>query len=440
MSALVEIMLKNGFTVTGSDATLTALTDKLSAKGAKIYKGHAEQNILGADLVVNTAAVKADNPEMQAAKAQNIPVIERAVLLGEMMKKYKNAVAISGTHGKTTTTGMVSEVFLQADLDPTILIGGELDSIGGNVRIGDQQYFVTEACEYVDSFLQFHPTHGIILNIEADHLDYFKDLNHIVHSFHRFASIIPLNGALIVNGDDAAALKASEGLSCPVLTFGIDNQEVDFSAKKIRYTDGLASYDLKLPDGTRLPITLSVVGRHNILNSAAVVALALQLGIPTETIQVGLKNFGGTHRRFEHLGKVNGFTLVDDYAHHPTEITATLTAAANMPHRKLWCIFQSHTYTRTAALLDAFASSLKAADHVIIADIYAAREIDHGVVHGRDLVNRILALGGQATYLGEFVSIAQYILQHAQPDDLVITMGAGNIDEVAKLLLAQRSV
>lgn len=436
MSALAEILIKNGYFVSGSDVRQSKLTDKLEKLGARLFLGHAKDNVVGADLLVYTAAVKDDNPELQAAKDLNIPAIDRPTLLGEIMKKYQRAVAVSGTHGKTTTTSMISSIFMQADVDPTILVGEVLDSIGGNVRIGNSSYFVTEACEYCESFLKFYPYIGIILNIEADHLDYYKDLDHIITAFQKFAALIPKDGSLIVCGDDDNALKVTRGLECTALTYGIHRQDCDWKAENIAFNEnGYPMFDAVYKGSKVSRIQLSVPGIHNVYNALAAAACTYSLGIGIEFIAGGLNTYKGARRRFEVKGKYHGFTVVSDYAHHPTEIKATLKAAAEFPHNKLWCIFQPHTYTRTLSLMNEFAEAFSTADQVIITDIYAAREKDNGQVHSRDLVDKISEKGYKATYMSGFEEIASYVRKNAREGDLILTMGAGSIDQLGDIIL-----
>lgn len=377
MSGLAEILLEEGFTVSGSDNKESALTDHLSQNGATVFYGQKASNIIdGIDLVVYTAAIHEDNEEFAEAKRQNLPMLSRAELLGQLMTNYKTPVAISGTHGKTTTTSMLSHIALAADLDPTISVGGILKAIEGNIRVGGPDLFITEACEYTNSFLHFFPKIGIILNVDADHLDFFKDLDDIRNSFHLFAKLLPENGTLIINGDIDKIEEITSDLSCRVITFGKE-ASLDYSAANITYNEqGNASFDV-VKDGQNVAhLALAVGGEHNVYNALAAIAVADILGVPAETIQTGLASFHGTDRRFEYKGEVGGVTIIDDYAHHPTEIAATLKSAAHYPHKKLWCIFQPHTYTRTKALFSEFAEALAHADHVILADIYAARETD----------------------------------------------------------------
>lgn len=438
MSGLAEILKRNKYVVSGSDLRQSSLTDKLKKLGIKVFYGHAEENVQGADLIVYTAAVKDTNPEIRAAKKLHIPVIERAVLLGEIMRKYQYPIAVSGTHGKTTTTSMVSLILMQANLDPTILVGGELEAIDGNVRAGGSRYFVTEACEYVESFLKFYPYIGIILNIDADHLDYFRDLDHITDAFRKFAQLIPADGHIIVCGEDKRALQAVKDIDRDVITYGIHSETCVWKAENIVFNNlGYPKFDIIYKENHLCSVSLKVPGIHNVYNALAAAACSHALGIQGKDIAQGLASFRGTHRRFEIKGTINDFTIVDDYAHHPTEIKATLAAALKFPHHKLWCIFQPHTYTRTLALLEEFSQAFSNTDTVIITDIYAAREVDDGSIHSRDLVKKINEKGDKAIYISQFDDIASYILEQAAPGDLVITMGAGNVYEVGDILLQE---
>lgn len=434
MSALALMMKNKGFGVAGSDRSESETTRRLEANGIEVDIGHAAEHVRGADLVVNTAAVKDDNPEMIAAREASIPVIERCVLLGAIMKTFPYAVAVSGTHGKTTTTGMMAHILTAAGKCPTISIGGTLDLIDGNVKIENSDYFLCEACEYVDSFLKFFPTHALILNVDADHLDYFKDIHQIIGSFHRFGEKIPQNGLLAVNADDKNAMEAAEGLSCPMVTFGLENQNADYVAGNIRREGGALVFDITSPDGSVTPITLGVEGLHNVLNAAGAFALSVGMGISPEAISEGLLAFSGTHRRFQPIGEYEGAKIIDDYAHHPTEIAATLKAAKTIAGGDIHLAFQPHTYTRTYALLEDFAEALAAADHVVLADIFAAREKDTGKVHSRDLEKRLKDKGTDAIYAGSYECVAEILRESVRPGDLIITMGAGPIDAVARAL------
>lgn len=439
MSGLAQILLEEGFTVSGSDAHKTALTEHLEELGAKIFYGQRASNIgEDIDVVVYTAAIHPDNPELQAVQERQIPLLTRAELLGEMMRNYKNAVNVAGTHGKTTTTSMLTDILLAAGTDPTVTVGGILHDIGGNIRVGGAEYFVAEACEYTNSFLSFFPTMEIILNIEADHLDFFKDLEDIRRSFRRFAEKLDGEGILIVNSDIQDVEALVDGLCCQVVTFGSDPAKSRYSAVDIAYDAyGNGAYTLLIDGEEAGRITLSVPGEHNVYNSLAAVAAARSLGIAPEKIREGLLAFKGTDRRFEKKGEIGGVTVIDDYAHHPQEIAATLAAAKRYPHKKLWCVFQPHTYTRTAALLDDFAEALLAADEVVLADIYAAREVNTIGISSNDIVCRMVQAGGKAHYIPSFDEIETFLLKNCVPGDLLITMGAGDIVKVGERLLGR---
>ena len=342
MSGLAEILLKEGFPVSGSDSHASALTEHLERAGARICIGQAASNIPeDCKLVVYTAAIHPDNPEYREAKRRGVPMLSRAELLGQLMRNYQTSIAVAGTHGKTTTTSMIASILLEEDADPTISVGGILPSIGGNIRVGGSEVFLTEACEYTNSFLHFFPTIGIILNIEEDHMDFFKDLNDIRRSFRRFAELLPVEGLLIINSDIPDYEEITEGLTCRVVTFG-SSPDADYRAENTAYdTFGHPSFDLirKIEkDGRRPRFSLKVPGEHNVCNALASIALADALRIPEAAVEKGLLSFTGTDRRFQYKGEVNGVTIIDDYAHHPTEIRATLHAAAHYPHRELWCL------------------------------------------------------------------------------------------------------
>ncbi len=437
MSGLAEILLNRGWAVSGTDISRNDNVVHLESLGVTVNIGHKAENITpDITLVVYTAAVKSDNPEIMAAKELGIETIERAELLGRIMAQYKTSVAVSGTHGKTTTTSMISEITMAADVDPTLSIGGILPSINGTTRIGNGDYFVAEACEYCDSFLHFAPFLEVVLNIDADHLDYFKDLNHIRSSFKAFANKADDNGFIVISSGIEGFEEITAETKAKVVSFGLDKAS-DFYAENIVYGDhGYPSYDL-MAKGTNLGrISLSVPGEHNILNSLGAAAAAVCLGIEFEAIAKGLLAFGGTHRRFEYKGVKNGITIYDDYAHHPTEIAATLSAAKkSFPGKKICCIFQPHTYTRTLSLMNEFAKAFNDADSIIITDIYAAREKDTGVVSAKDLVNNIKMYNENVIYIGNFSEIENYVLNNYTEENLCITMGAGSIYLVGENLL-----
>ncbi len=436
MSALAEILCRSDFIVSGSDLRQSSLTDRLQKMGVTFFLGHSKENITKADLIVHTAAIKETNPELQAARQQGILTIDRPTLLGEIMRKYPHAIAVSGTHGKTTTTSMLSSILMQAKLDPTVLVGEILETIGGNLRLGNSSHFVTEACEYCESFLKFSPYIGIILNVEADHLDYFKDLEHIIASFKKFAQLVPQDGTMIVCGDDINALKAVEGLDCNLITYGMKQKENAWFAQNITYNEnGFPIFDVIYKGEYLTTIALNVPGIHNVYNALAATASAYVLDVDITSIRQGLATYKGANRRFEIKGKTKGFTVISDYAHHPTEIKATLAAASKYPHKKLWCVFQPHTYTRTLTLMNDFTNAFTDADQVIITDIYAAREKDNGKVHSKDLVKKIHHSGYEAQYISNFDDIASYVLKNADEGDIVITMGAGSIDQLGDVIL-----
>ena len=437
MSGLASILLREGFQVTGSDSKASPLTAHLEQMGARIFIGQSADNIDPAcKLIVYTAAIHPDNPEFAAAAASGIPMLTRAQLLGQIMDNYGMSVAVAGTHGKTTTTSMLSHIALAGNLDPTISVGGILRSIGGNIRIGGSDTFITEACEYTNSFLSLHPRVGIILNIDADHLDFFKDLDDIRSSFGRFARLILPDGQLIINGAIPDLEGFTQGLPCRVVTFGTENSL--YHPEDIRFDEqGFGSFTLWRGDTALGRISLNVPGMHNITNACAAAAAAEALGANFKDIQSGLASFEGTDRRFELKGRKDGVTVIDDYAHHPTEISATLSAARNYPHKKIWCVFQPHTYTRTRSLLHEFADALSAADHVVLADIYAAREVNTIGISSKDVADLIAGKGTDVIYLPSFDEITRYLREHTAPGDLVLTMGAGDIWQVGEAFLGK---
>ena len=439
MSGLAEILLEEGFTVSGSDAHETELTRRLEARGAKVAYGQRASNLTdGIDVVVYTAAIHPDNPEFAAARERGLPMLTRAELLGEMMRNYQHAVNVAGTHGKTTTTSMLAEIFLAADMDPTVTVGGILPAIGGNIRVGGPEFFLAEACEYTNSFLSFFPTMEIILNIEADHLDFFKDLADIRHSFRLFAEKLDEKGTLVISSDIANVEEMIKGLPCKVVTFGRDPERSRYSASQIVYDGyGRPSYTLLVDQEPAGEVILGVMGEHNVYNSLGAIAAARELGVPVGKIIQGLRHFTGAGRRFEKKGEIGGVMVIDDYAHHPQEIEATLAAAKRYPHKKLWCVFQPHTYTRTAALLDDFAKALLTADEVVLADIYAARELNTIGISSNDIVCKMTEAGGKAHYIPSFDEIETFLLKNCVPGDLLITMGAGDIVKVGERLLGK---
>lgn len=436
MSALAEICINKGYKVSGSDANESYLLEKLRSQGADIFIGHKKEHISdNIDMVIYTAAVHKDNAEMIAAKEKNKLTMNRAAFLGQIMREYKNSIAVSGTHGKTSTTSMLSTIFQYADLDPTILVGGNLSTIGGNVKIGNSDHFITEACEYVDSFLNFNPKIAIVLNIEEDHLDYFSGIDEIKASFNKFGKLLPKDGYFIINGDDENTEDILHEIKATVIKYGTDACN-DAVLKNINFNEnGHGVFDLEFKGENLGTFELSVPGLHNIYNAAAAILTAYVSSIDLELIRTNIKAYGGVGRRFEVKGNYNGALVVDDYAHHPTELKATLSAAKKMKQSKLWCIFQPHTYTRTKSLLNEFAEAFYAADKVIITDIYAAREQDPGDIHSKDLVEKLYQNNVDVTYISKFEDITDYLRDNVKDNDLVITAGAGPIYQVAEALI-----
>lgn len=438
LSAIAEIFLTQGYQVSGSDMKESEITDKLIERGAVIYLGHRAKNIGDADLVVYSAAVSQDNPEIVAAEEHNIPTASRAEVLGALMKEYENSIAIAGTHGKTTTTSMVSLILENFGKDPTILVGGNLQEINGNVKIGHSGYFITEACEYMDSFLNLKPKIEIILNIDSDHLDYFKDIEHIASSFDKFANLVPETGTVIAFDANPFVNSIIGELKSEVVTFGF-SERCDFFATDIEFNNsGMPSFKVNHSGEVLCSIQLAIPGEHNIANALAAFACCHGLGVPVDSIISTLEAYTGTQRRFDVIGVTEGgVTIVDDYAHHPTEIRATLKAAQNVPHNDLWCLFQPHTYTRTLALFDEFAEAFDAADKIVMAEIYAAREKNIYKISSKELVNEIKRVhpNKEIYYFGNFDEIASFVANNAQNGDLIITMGAGDIYKVAEMIL-----
>jgi len=432
MSGLAEILKNKGYIITGSDINKTTITEKLETNGITIFYSHEGKNVQDCDAVIYTASIKEDNPEYIEAKSQNIPLIERCTLLGEISRMFNNSIAIAGTHGKTTTTSMISVAFLACSMDPTISVGGELPEINSNYKIGNSNYFITEACEYVESFLSLTPHCSIVLNIEEDHLDYFKDINHIKSAFNKFINKTDTTGFTIINNDDRNCTDLIPNST--LITFGIENNS-NFMAKNITSQNGYTTFDLYHNNTMLSEITLAVPGKHNVYNALACIATCITYGLPIQKVALALKNFKGAKRRFEFKGRFNNIEIYDDYAHHPSEIKATLTAAKSKNPNNIWCIFQPHTYSRTKALLTEFSEAFYDANNVIITDIYAAREKDTGEISSKDLVEKINCTSKNAIYIKTFDDIIKYIKENARPGDLVFTIGAGNVFKIGEELI-----
>ena len=435
MSGLAEILLKAGFKVSGSDRSVTLLTKKLEDKGAVIAYSQTAENINDdIDCVVFTAAIHPGNPEYDACVERKIPMLTRAQLLGQIMKNYDHSIAISGTHGKTTCTSMITHILMAANEDPTVSVGGMLPIIGGNIHIGSDDMFVTEACEYTNSFLEFNPTIEIILNVEADHLDFFKDIDDIRNSFNLFTKRLPDDGTVVINDRIDNYEEIVRGFKGSVITFGSPKAHV--SAADITYDkDANAEFSLIIDGKLVDRIHLNVPGEHNVSNALAAIAVAMKLGIDEKVFKEGLEGFHGAARRFEKKGVIGDITIIDDYAHHPQEIEATLRAAEHYPHNRVICVFQPHTYTRTKALLNEFAEALSIADVAVLADIYPARETDTLGVSSKDIVKLINDSGRTAVYVPAFNEVENYLLSNLRSGDMCITMGAGDIYKVGERLL-----
>ena len=437
MSSLADILLYRGFRVSGSDAKASSLTDALVEKGADICIGQRASNIkedIGA--VVYTAAIADDNPELMQARALGIPVYTRAEFFGRLMQDFESVICISGTHGKTTTTSILSQIFLDADADPTIMAGGILESINSNTRIGGTGVMIAEACEYKNSFLSFFPTVGIILNIREDHMDFFKDLDDIRSSFRKFAERIPEDGLLVIGSDVGDIETFTAGLKCRVVTFSAGDTPADVTAGNISFDDhACGSFDLCLNGSSLGRASLRITGMHGIYDALAASTAAIFMGVDPGRIIESLGRYRGVKRRFEMKGTIGGVTVIDDYAHHPDEINATLSSALCCPHKKLWVVFQPHTYSRTAKFMDEFAKALSRADEVILTDIYAAREVNTFGVSSADLSERIKELGTESRYLPTFDEVETFLLENCTAGDLLITMGAGDVVDIANNLL-----
>lgn len=437
MSGIAAILNNWGIHITGSDATNSENTDKLDKLGIKVTIGHNLEDLSASDVVVYSAAIKQDDPEMLEAKRLNIPTIERADFLGILTRCYADTICISGTHGKTTTTSMVSLCFLEALKDPTIQVGAFLKQIDGNYKVGNSEHFIVEACEYVESFLKFSPKAEIILNIDNDHLDYFKNFENIKNAFVKYVKLLPNDGLLILNADDSNCLDLKDCTSAKIVTYGIKNENADFVAKNISFdSDGFALFDVYYKNEFFMSVSLSVPGIHNVLNALSCIALSTEYGIDKNDIGIALTRFTGAHRRFEYKGKIaNIASVYDDYGHHPTEIKATVNALKNKKYNESWVIFQPHTYSRTKNLLDDFANSLLDFDNIIVLDIYAAREKNTYNITSKDLVEKINSLGKTALYIPDFDECTSYVKEHIHENDILITLGAGTVTKLGAMLV-----
>ena len=434
MSGLAIIMCENGYKVTGSDREESRITKKLENLGAKVFFGHKKENAQGADVIVYTAAVHDDNPEIIYAKEAGIPLISRAEFLGAIMKTYKYACGIAGTHGKTTTTSMLAYALIHSELDPTISVGGELDIIGGNIKTGNSDYFITEACEYTNSFHSFFPTIAVITNVDEDHLDFFKDIEDIRQSFRKYALLTKNIGYVVASGMDDNIRLALSDTDLDVKYYGIGDG-YEYHAENISYINGFPTFQVWHYHDLLCKLTLQVPGEHNILNALATIAVCHLWDAQIPLVKKGIEAFRGCGRRFEEKGFYNGAKIMDDYAHHPTEIKATLNSANKMEKNKLWCIFQPHTYSRTRTLWDEFVESFDNCDELILTKIYAARELPDGVTTSEKLAEEIAKRGVNVRYFDEFSDIEQLLKAELQEGDLAFTMGAGNVYVIGENIL-----
>ncbi len=430
MCPMAEMLFRRGYEITGSDLYESETLDRVRAMGIPVTVGHNAENIGSAEVLVYTAAAKADNPEIVEGNKRGIPVLERSVMLGLLTDQFKNSIAISGTHGKTTTTAFITQVLVEGGLDPNAIIGGKLPLINGNCRVADTDYMVCEACEYVDTFLQLHPSISVITNIDADHLDYFKTLDNIIKSFHQFAS--QTTGVVVVNGDNANAMKSIENITnAKIITFGLKDSNDYYPAETNEEPSACEDFTLMHHDKVLGRVELKVPGEHNMSNALAAAAVADILGIAGEQICRSLGNFTGVHRRFEILGNFGGITVADDFAHHPTELTAVLTSAMKMGYQNVWAVFQPHTYSRTYNHFDEFVKALSIPNKVVMSEILAVREENVYGIQTADLAQKI---EGSVWFKG-FEEISEYILANAKPGDLVLTLGGGDIYKCANLIV-----
>ena len=431
MCPLAEVLRGMGLQVQGSDMTESDTVRHLRSLGIPVAIGHNAENLGDCDLVIRTAAVHDSNPEIAGAVARGIPVYERAQAWGAIMQRYPNALCVSGTHGKTTTTSMCTHIFMAAEADPTVMIGGTLPLLHAGYRVGQGDTIILESCEYCNSFLSFFPTVAVILNVEEDHLDFFKDLHDIQRSFRQFAELVPEAGSVIVNADNASAMEAVAGIAHPVFTFGLDHP-ADCTAANLQEVDGRPVFDVMVRGEKYAHVELHIYGHHNVLNALAAASAAYVLGLPGHAVEEGLASFTGAGRRFEHKGTYHGAEVYDDYAHHPDELHALFTTAREMGYQRLVVAFQPHTYSRTAKLFDRFVEELKIPDVAILAEIFAAREQNTLGISSADLCRNVPG----AVYCSTLDKVADQLRQVARPGDLILTVGAGDIYRAGEKLLA----
>ena len=436
MSGIAEILKFWGFHVTGSDCNESDTVERLKQNGIKVTVGHCLEDVSKSDLVIFSAAIRKNDIELLKAKELNIPVIDRGTFLGKLTKAFQDSICISGTHGKTTTTSMISLCFMEAHKDPTIQVGAFLKQLDGNYRIGNSEYFIIEACEYVESYLKLFPRTEVILNIDNDHLDYFGTFDNIVNSFDKYVKLLPENGLLVLNWDDINCRKIAKDSKSRIITFALESENANFIARNISFnSEGFSTFDVYYNNNFYKTIKLSVPGMHNVMNALACIAVCHSYGISKEDIKNALAKYTGAHRRFEYVGSFNqGVSIYDDYGHHPTEILATAHSVSKKQHRQSWVVFQPHTYSRTKNLLDDFAKALLSFDNIIITDIYAAREDNIYGISSKDLVDKLQVYGKKSIYISDFNDIVKYLKEHTIKNDIVLTLGAGTVTNIGNML------
>ncbi|MBQ9265155.1 MAG: UDP-N-acetylmuramate--L-alanine ligase [Clostridia bacterium] len=428
MSGLAEMLLHEGYTVTGSDNANSHAVERLREKGITVHVGHAAENVHGADLLIFSAAIAPDNPERQEAKRLGIPEMERSTLLGQLMQGHKDAVCVCGAHGKTTTSSMIAETFLECGMDPTVHIGGRLDALGGGSRIGKKDVFVAEACEFHGSFLEMHPTVAVVLNIDADHLDWYKDIFDIERAFGKFLSLLPDTGLAIGWGEDRRIMRLFSKLRCESRTFGLEECN-DYYPENLTYNDtGCPRYDVMYRGEKLAHVELRVAGSFNVINSLAAFASAHALGVDVQAAAASLSRFAGVHRRFEFTGLIDGVKMYHDYGHNPAEMKAALSVGKQQHPNHLWAVMQPHTYSRVKGLFNDYLTCTEAADYTLVTDIYAAREKDPGDIKAEMVVEGMKEHGINAVHTPTFDDTEKYLRAHWQSGDLVLTMGCGNIN------------
>lgn len=436
MSGIAEILHHCNFVVTGSDANKSEIIENLISHGIPVSIGSNLSFVRNADIVVYTAAIQQTDPELLEAHRLNIPTMERSEFLGYITKTFSNTICVSGTHGKTTTTSMISLCFIEANLDPTIQVGANLKQINGNYQIGKSDYFIIEACEYVESFLKFFPKSEVILNIDNDHLDYFKNIGNVKNAFIKFVKLLPQDGFLVFNADDISCTNLPSFTSAKAISFGLNNSSANFMAKDISFDDnGFAEFDVTYNSEFYYHFKLSVPGIHNVTNALACISLCHLYGVSKNDMSVALSKFTGANRRFEFIGKYGNVSVYDDYAHHPTEIKATAKALNCKKFHESWAIFQPHTYSRTINLLEDFVDALSNFDHIIITDIYAAREVNVYNISPQSIVDKLCKIGKDCVYISDFEKIADFIHKNVYKDDIILTVGAGPVVKVAHLIV-----